>query len=86
MKFIKEINTLDDDFSMSSSFCINNLFFVQNLNGEKYIVKFIYDQNQKYKFNFYKVNEDKNSKNDISIQETFNDNIFMIVSLENSNK
>ena len=86
MKFNKEINISDDDFSMSSSFCINNLFFVQNLKGEKYIVKFIYNQNKKYKFNFYKLNENKNSKNNISIQETFNDNIFIIVSLVDSNK
>ena len=84
MKFVKVINTLDDDFSMSSSFCINNLFFVQKLNGEKYIVKFINYQNKEYRFNFYKLNENKFSDN-ISIQETFNDNRFIIVYIVNSN-
>ena len=78
MIFVKVINNLDDDFSMSSSFCINNLFFVQKLNGEKYIVKFINYQNKEYRFIFYKINENKGS-DAISIQETFNDNRFIIV-------
>ena len=83
MNFDKVINTLDDDFSMSSSFCINNLFFAKKLNGEKYIAKFINYQNREYRFNFYKLNEHKDSDN-ISIQETLNDNRFIIVSMINS--